>query len=155
MKETDTKGADAVKPFTYDHAFWSTEPADPHFASQEDVFDALGTDVLNNGKAQDGDRNRRARGKGMRSKDEGKGLDKGLDMGGRLISLVAPVSVSPSWTREGSFAAPVSVSPSWTREDSLVAPCPGLLHPRFLFPPHANLRTSIARFLNACALLRV
>ena len=30
MKETDTKGADAVKPFTYDHAFWSTEPADPH-----------------------------------------------------------------------------------------------------------------------------
>ena len=28
-------------------------------------------------------------------------------------------------------------------------------HPRFLFPPHANLRTSIARYLNACALLRV
>ena len=54
LTDPDKKGADAVKPFTYDHAFWSTEPADPHFASQEDVFDALGTDVLNNGKAQDG-----------------------------------------------------------------------------------------------------
>ena len=49
LTDTDKKGPDAVRSFSYDHAFWSTVPTDPHFATQEDVFQAVGMDVLSNG----------------------------------------------------------------------------------------------------------
>jgi len=51
LTDPDKKGPDAVRPFTYDHAFWSTEASDPHFATQDDVFHAIGEDVLKNGAA--------------------------------------------------------------------------------------------------------
>jgi hypothetical protein len=35
--------------FTYDHAFWSANPDDFHFASQEKVYDTVGRDITNNG----------------------------------------------------------------------------------------------------------
>ncbi|KAF4525893.1 hypothetical protein B566_EDAN013142, partial [Ephemera danica] len=34
------------KDFTFDHSYWSFDSADPHFASQEQVFADLGTDVV-------------------------------------------------------------------------------------------------------------
>ena len=34
------------RPFTFDHSFWSHERGDPHFASQADVWDAIGPPVL-------------------------------------------------------------------------------------------------------------
>jgi kinesin family protein 1 len=32
--------------FTFDHSFWSHTPADPHFATQEHVYAAIGSAVL-------------------------------------------------------------------------------------------------------------
>ncbi|EPB79993.1 kinesin motor domain protein [Ancylostoma ceylanicum] len=36
------------KTFTFDHSFYSTDPNDPNFASQEEVFNSLGSGVLEN-----------------------------------------------------------------------------------------------------------
>jgi hypothetical protein len=35
-----------VRPFTFDHSFWSHNPEDDHFASQEHVYDCLGSQIL-------------------------------------------------------------------------------------------------------------
>ncbi|XP_076441871.1 kinesin-like protein KIF16B isoform X2 [Babylonia areolata] len=35
-----------VREFTFDHSFWSAGPADPHFVTQKQVFEALGHDVV-------------------------------------------------------------------------------------------------------------
>lgn len=34
--------------FTFDHSFWSTRREDPHFATQEVVFEAIGSKLVNN-----------------------------------------------------------------------------------------------------------
>jgi hypothetical protein len=34
--------------FNFDHSFWSTHVDDSHFANQQQVFDAVGDDVLSN-----------------------------------------------------------------------------------------------------------
>ncbi|XP_048586008.1 kinesin-like protein KIF16B isoform X2 [Nematostella vectensis] len=39
-------GGEDSKDFTFDHSYWSADSNDKHFASQEQVFDDLGTDVL-------------------------------------------------------------------------------------------------------------
>ncbi|XP_038074690.1 kinesin-like protein KIF16B isoform X2 [Patiria miniata] len=39
-------GRERVKTFTYDYSYWSVNPSDPQFASQERVFSDLGQDVL-------------------------------------------------------------------------------------------------------------
>jgi len=36
------------KDFTFDYSYWSFEPKDSHFASQEQVFEDLGIDVVQN-----------------------------------------------------------------------------------------------------------
>ena len=36
------------KRFTFDHSFWSFSGKDKHFSSQEDVFNSLGSSVLDN-----------------------------------------------------------------------------------------------------------
>ncbi|KIH53007.1 kinesin motor domain protein [Ancylostoma duodenale] len=36
------------KTFAFDHSFYSTDPNDPNFASQEEVFNSLGSGVLEN-----------------------------------------------------------------------------------------------------------
>ena len=46
-KVTDPKNG-AVKTFNFDHSFWTFDEQDPHYAKQEDVFDNLGVDVLDN-----------------------------------------------------------------------------------------------------------
>ncbi|XP_046558058.1 LOW QUALITY PROTEIN: kinesin-like protein KIF16B [Haliotis rubra] len=35
-----------VKDFTFDHSFWSANPEDKHYVSQENVYNALGSDIL-------------------------------------------------------------------------------------------------------------
>ncbi|KAK7505448.1 hypothetical protein BaRGS_00003193, partial [Batillaria attramentaria] len=35
-----------LREFTFDHSFWSAVPTDPHFVTQEQVFEALGPDVV-------------------------------------------------------------------------------------------------------------
>ena len=40
--------AKSSKSFAFDHCFWSVDPEDKHFASQETVFNALGVDILDN-----------------------------------------------------------------------------------------------------------
>jgi len=35
-----------IKDFTYDHSYWSVDSRDRHFATQEQVFNDLGTDVI-------------------------------------------------------------------------------------------------------------
>ncbi|XP_076464359.1 kinesin-like protein KIF16B isoform X2 [Babylonia areolata] len=35
-----------LREFTFDHSFWSVSPDDPHFVAQEQVFKALGLDVV-------------------------------------------------------------------------------------------------------------
>ncbi|KAJ6640612.1 Kinesin-like protein KIF13A [Pseudolycoriella hygida] len=44
-KITDRK---QPKTFAFDHCFYSIDPAAPHFASQEQVFDSVGRDILQN-----------------------------------------------------------------------------------------------------------
>ncbi|XP_063222786.1 kinesin-like protein Klp98A isoform X2 [Bacillus rossius redtenbacheri] len=44
--KAEERGRDDYKDFTFDHSYWSFDSADPHFASQEDVFGDLGTDVV-------------------------------------------------------------------------------------------------------------
>ncbi|XP_033647819.1 kinesin-like protein KIF16B isoform X1 [Asterias rubens] len=39
-------GRERVKTFTYDYSYWSVNPSEPQFASQERVFNDLGEDVL-------------------------------------------------------------------------------------------------------------
>ncbi|KAL2160654.1 hypothetical protein VTH06DRAFT_1342 [Thermothelomyces fergusii] len=34
------------KSFTFDNSFWSHDPADPHYATQEDIYDSLGEEFL-------------------------------------------------------------------------------------------------------------
>lgn len=34
------------KSFRFDHSFWSCDPRDPHYADQEDVYEALGAEFL-------------------------------------------------------------------------------------------------------------
>ncbi len=34
--------------FAFDHCFWTMDPNNPKYASQDIVFDALGTDILDN-----------------------------------------------------------------------------------------------------------
>src|SRR5512140_2459945 len=34
------------KSFTFDRSFWSHDPADEHYATQEDVYDSLGEEFL-------------------------------------------------------------------------------------------------------------
>jgi len=36
------------KEFTFDHSYWSYDPKESHFASQEQVFNDLGLDVVLN-----------------------------------------------------------------------------------------------------------
>lgn len=36
------------RPFTFDHSYWSHNPSDPHFATQEHVYETLGREVLDN-----------------------------------------------------------------------------------------------------------
>lgn len=38
---------DANNDFTYDHSYWSFQVADTHFATQEQVYEDLGSDVIN------------------------------------------------------------------------------------------------------------
>ncbi len=38
----------SIQVFNFDASFWSLDKSDPHYASQEKVFDAIGVDVLNN-----------------------------------------------------------------------------------------------------------
>ncbi|KAK2161708.1 hypothetical protein LSH36_111g05016 [Paralvinella palmiformis] len=42
----DTLGRERVKQFTYDYSYWSTDPSDKHYVSQEQVFTDLGYDVV-------------------------------------------------------------------------------------------------------------
>ncbi|XP_071080558.1 kinesin-like protein KIF16B [Haliotis cracherodii] len=35
-----------VKDFTFDHSFWSANPGDQHYVSQENVYNALGSEIL-------------------------------------------------------------------------------------------------------------
>ncbi|XP_077537872.1 kinesin heavy chain 73 isoform X2 [Haemaphysalis longicornis] len=42
------EGRKHPKTFAFDHCFWSFNEADPHFASQEKVYNCLGTDILDN-----------------------------------------------------------------------------------------------------------
>eukprot|EP00051_Salpingoeca_urceolata_P017722 m.244115 g.244115 ORF g.244115 m.244115 type:complete len:729 (+) comp19032_c2_seq1:344-2530(+) len=39
---------DTSKSFAFDHAFWSVKKNDPHYVNQQDVFDHLGCEVLDN-----------------------------------------------------------------------------------------------------------
>ena len=39
-------GGNKYKTFTYDHSYWSFDPKDEHFASQEQVFQDLGKGVV-------------------------------------------------------------------------------------------------------------
>ncbi|XP_069675474.1 kinesin-like protein Klp98A isoform X2 [Periplaneta americana] len=39
-------GRERYKDFTFDHSYWSFDGADPHYASQEEVYKDLGTDVI-------------------------------------------------------------------------------------------------------------
>ncbi|TGZ85362.1 kinesin-domain-containing protein [Ascodesmis nigricans] len=41
-----SKKAYEKKNFTFDRSFWSCDPRDPHYASQEDVYDSLGSEFL-------------------------------------------------------------------------------------------------------------
>ncbi|CAB3366404.1 Hypothetical predicted protein [Cloeon dipterum] len=41
-----TAGDVGFKDFTFDHSYWSFEPSDPDFATQEQVFEELGTEVV-------------------------------------------------------------------------------------------------------------
>ena len=38
---------DALNDFTFDHSYWSFDTADGHFTTQEQVYEDLGTDVIN------------------------------------------------------------------------------------------------------------
>ena len=46
---TNPEKADDIRPFTFDHSYWSSVRSDAHFASQEQVFADLGDEVLSNG----------------------------------------------------------------------------------------------------------
>ncbi|KAI5705889.1 hypothetical protein M8J75_002727 [Diaphorina citri] len=45
-KATTDNSPDAHKDFTFDHSYWSFDPSSPQFASQEQVFNDLGMDVV-------------------------------------------------------------------------------------------------------------
>ncbi|KAL8652201.1 MAG: hypothetical protein Q9210_002819 [Variospora velana] len=42
------RGADSQKVFAFDRSYWSFNRADPHFAGQDDLFDDLGSPLLDN-----------------------------------------------------------------------------------------------------------
>eukprot|EP00050_Salpingoeca_kvevrii_P011322 m.14481 g.14481 ORF g.14481 m.14481 type:complete len:1097 (+) comp3373_c0_seq1:389-3679(+) len=44
----DNEGRPLNRQFTFDHSFWSNNPADAHFATQADVYKHIGTEVLTN-----------------------------------------------------------------------------------------------------------
>jgi Kinesin-like protein len=46
FQATTDNSPDAHKDFTFDHSYWSFDPSSPQFASQEQVFNDLGMDVV-------------------------------------------------------------------------------------------------------------
>ncbi|KAL1429822.1 hypothetical protein MTO96_015685 [Rhipicephalus appendiculatus] len=48
MRRRDDRGRKHPKTFAFDHCFWSFNESDTHFASQEQVYSCLGTDILDN-----------------------------------------------------------------------------------------------------------
>ena len=43
-----TNAKHQIKPFSFDHCFWSIDPSNPKFTGQEGVFNALGNKFLDN-----------------------------------------------------------------------------------------------------------
>lgn len=41
-------GRERIKEFTFDYSYWSVHPSDPHFVTQEQVFNDLGQEVVDN-----------------------------------------------------------------------------------------------------------
>ena len=44
----DGESQEDTRNFSFDHSYWSCDPSDSHFISQEKVFEDLGVEVLDN-----------------------------------------------------------------------------------------------------------